>query len=87
MRTIINYIHIWTEPFRQWLAYVIFPEISFYMEAIKRMAKIDENLRCIEALGSAESTCSEWAIETIRIKLASLEDIMSKFDDMDEPPF
>lgn len=89
MKSLINYINFWTERQREWLAWKIFPEFGFYMEAVKRMAEIDENERCLKALNDADSACSDWAIEQIRIKYSSLEDIMKKFkeDGYDEPPF
>lgn len=89
MKTIKNYLLAWTEDFREWLAWKIFPEQSFYIEAIKRLAEIDENERCKKALDDADSACSGWAIDVIGIKYSSLEDIMKKFkeDGFDEPPF
>lgn len=90
MDTLIkNYINSWTEPFREWLAWKIFPEQSFYIEAVKRMAEIEENERCVKALDDADSACAGWAIETIRIKFTSLTDLMGDWEQAwkDEPPF
>ncbi len=77
------------ERFREWLAWKIFPEFGLYMEATKRASALEENFRCLDALDEADSACSEWAKETIRIKLHSLEDIMKKFEEegYEEPPF
>lgn len=89
MRTINNYISIWTEEFREWLAWKIFPEFGFYMEATRRMAEIDENRRCVQALKDADSACEGWAVETIEIKLTSLSEMLNKFreEGFEEPPF
>lgn len=89
MRTIKNYVLAWTENFREWLAWKIFPEYSFYAEATKRIAEISENERCKKALSDSDSACSDWAIEVIRIKYISVEDIIKKFreEGFNEPPF
>lgn len=90
MDTLIkNYINSYTETFREWLAWKIFPEQDFYIEAIKRMAEYDENVRCVKALEDADSACSGWAVETIKIKLNSLNDLMKRLEEegYDEPPF
>ena len=85
----LNWFWNYSERFREWLAWKIFPEFSFYTEAFKRLAEIEENERCLQALEDADSACSEWAKETIRIKYSSLEDIMKKFKEegFEEPPF
>ncbi len=75
----------WEEKFREWLAWKIFPEQGIYIEAIKRMAQVEENERCIKILEDSESGCSEWAIHTIKIKYTNLMDILDKYKD--EPPF
>lgn len=90
MDTLIkNYLSAWTETFREKLAWKIFPEQDFYIEAIKRMAELDENIRCVKALEDADSACSGWAVETIKIKLTNITDIVGLWDDAwkDEPPF
>lgn len=86
MRTIKNYLYDWTESFREWLSWKIFPEQSFYIEAIKRLAQFDENTRCVEALEEADSACSGWAVETIKIKLVPIHDLFKDLD-LEEPPF
>ncbi len=89
MKTVLRYIESYTENLREWLAWKIFPEFGFYMEAVKRVGEIEENDRCLKALDDADSACSEWAKEAIRIKYHSLEDIMEKFKEQgfDEQPF
>ena len=91
MRTIRNYAYAWTEDFREWLAWKIFPEFGFYMEAMKRMAEIDENERCKKALEDADSACSGWAVDVIGIKYTSvfLQDMYKEFKEqgLEEPPF
>lgn len=89
MNTIKNYLNFWTEDFREWLAWKIFPEFNMYMELIKRIAEMDENDRCIKALQDADSACEGWAVETIRIKYVGFEEMYKKFKDegFDEPPF
>ena len=92
MDTLIkNYLYAWTETFREWLAWKIYPEHGFYLEALKRMTEIDENDRCVKALEDADSACSGWAVETIKIKLVSLnlDEIMTRWaeEGYDEPPF
>jgi hypothetical protein len=79
----------WTEDVREWLAWRIFPEQAFYMEAVRRMAQIDENLRCVQALKDADSACEGWAVETIEIKLTNLDHILKRFEEegYEEPPF
>jgi hypothetical protein len=60
-----------------------------YLEVVKRVAEIDENLRCVEALKNADSACEGWAVETIRIKFVGLEEVYNNLKDegFDEPPF
>lgn len=89
MNTIKNYLYAWTEGFREWLAWKIFPEQSFYIEAIKRMAEIDENERCKKALDDADSACSAWAINVIEIKYTSLSDLRKDLglDGIEDFPF
>lgn len=90
MDTLIkNYLYAWTETFREWLAWKIYPEHGFYLEALKRMTEIDENSRCVKALEDADSACSGWAVETIKIKFVNLDDIMTRWaeEGYDEPPF
>lgn len=83
-----NYINGWTEPFREWLAWKIFPEFGIYMEAAKRMGQIDENLRCIDALENADSACSGWAVETIGTKTTPFAEMMKRLEEeFGEPPF
>ena len=87
----INYFSMYSEKFREWLAYKIFPELDLYTTAIKRLAEIDENDRCVKALQDADSTCSDWAVDVIKIKFVSVFwDEMSKNlkeQGYDEPPF
>ena len=88
MRTIKNYIYAWTEDFREWLAWRIFPEQAFYMEAVRRMAQLDENRRCVQALKDADSACEGWAVDTIEIKLTSLDHIIKNLEkEYGEAPF
>lgn len=89
MRVIKNYISAWTEEFREWLAWKIFPEMGFYMEATRRMAQIDENRRCVEALQAADSACEGWAVGVIEIKLTTIDVILEKLkqEGFEEPPF
>ena len=89
MRIIKNYVLAWTENFREWLAWKIFPELGFYIEAIKRMAEVDENERCKQALEDADSACSGWAVDVIGIKYTSLDSLMNRFreEGFEEPPF
>lgn len=84
-----NYLYSWTEGLRERLAWKIFPEIDMYLEVVKRVAEIDENLRCVEALKNADSACEGWAVETIRIKFVGLEEVYNNLKDegFDEPPF
>ena len=84
-----NYIGGWTENFREWLAWKIFPEFGMYTEVFKRVGEIEENERCIQALEEADSACSGWAVDTIKIKYTSLQEILNKLkeDGYDEPPF
>lgn len=92
MDTLIkNYLYAWTETFREKLAWKIYPEHGFYLEALKRMAEIDENDRCVKALEDADSACSGWAVETIKIKFVSVfwDDVKKDFEreGYDELPF
>lgn len=91
LRTIKNYISAYTEDARGWLSWKLYPEQIFYMEAVKRMAEIDENARCVKALEEADSACSGWAVETIKIKFVSLfwDDLKKDFEEAgyEEPPF
>jgi hypothetical protein len=89
MRVINNYLRSWTESLRESLAWKIFPEMNFYIEAARRMAQLDENRRCVKALQDADSACEGWAVDTIEIKLNSLDIILKKFKEegFDEPPF
>jgi hypothetical protein len=89
MDTLIkNYINAWTEPFREWLAWKIFPEQGFYTEAVRRLAQLDENRRCVQALKDADSACEGWAVDTIEIKLTSLDTILKNLEEeFGEPPF
>jgi hypothetical protein len=88
INTIRNYIDSYTENFREWLAWKIFPEFEIYMEAAKRIGEIDENLRCTDALENADSACSGWAVETIGKRTSPLADIMKRLgDEFGEPPF
>jgi hypothetical protein len=83
-----NYVSAWTEDFREWLAWKIFPEQAFYMEAVRRMAEIDENFRCIDALEEADSACSGWAVEVIKVKLTPLAEMMKQLEEeYGETPF
>lgn len=85
----INWIKDITENYREKIAWRLFPEFGFYVEAIKRMGAIEENERCIAELEKADSTCSEWAQEVIAIKYVSLEDILRRLKDegFEEQPF
>ena len=91
MAVIKNYLYGWTEGFREWLAWKIFPEFGMYQIITKRMAEIDENERCKKALEDADSACSGWAVEVIGIKYSSvfLEDMYKDFKEqgLEEPPF
>ncbi len=80
-----NWVSALTEDARGWLSWKIYPEQVFYMEAVKRMAELDENNRCVKALEDSDSACSGWAIETIKIKLVNLEDLFKDLD-LEEPP-
>ena len=84
-----NYLYGWTEGFREWLAWNIFPEIDMYLQVVKRIAEVDENARCVKALQDADSACEGWAVETIRIKYTVLEDMYKQFKEegFEEPPF
>ena len=83
-----NYINGWTENFREWLAWKLFPEFDFYMEAAKRMGQIDENFRCVKALEEADSACSGWAVNVIKVKLTPFAELMKQIeDDFDDTPF
>lgn len=84
----INYVRGYTETFREWLAWKIFPEFGIYMEAAKRMGEIDENLRCVDALENADSACSGWAVDTIKVKMTPLAEIMKELEkEYGETPF
>lgn len=88
MKTVKNYIYAWTENFREWLAWKIFPEQAFYMEAVRRMAQLDENRRCVKALQDADSACEGWAVDTIEIRLTSLDHIIKNLEkEFGESPF
>ncbi len=89
MNIIKNYILNWTEDFREWLAWKIFPEMNMYLDLVKRIAEMNENDRCIRALQDADSACEGWAVETIKIKYTTLEDMYKKFKEegFEEPPF
>ena len=84
-----NYLASWTEGFREWLAWKVFPELSLYVEAIKRLSQIDENDRVVQILSESDSACSEWAIDLVEIKYGTLQGMIDKFkeDGFDEPPF
>lgn len=90
MRKITNYIYWYTEKYREWLAWKIFPEFDMYITVIKRMTEIDENERCKKALEEADSACSGWAVDVIGIKYRSvfLEDMYKDFKEqgLEEPP-
>lgn len=79
----------WTENFREWLSWKIFPEQGLYIEAIKRLAQIDENTRVVQVLENSDSACADWAIDLVEIKYSSLNDMLKKFKEegFDEPPF
>lgn len=84
----MNYVRGYTETFREWLAWKIFPEFGIYMEAAKRMGEIDENLRCVDALENADSACSGWAVDTIKVKMTPLAEIMKELEkEYGETPF
>jgi hypothetical protein len=74
-----NYLYDWTERVRERIAFKIFPEFNMYITAIQRMAETEENLRCIDALENADSVCADWAIETIKIKYLTWEEIKDKY--------
>jgi hypothetical protein len=83
----MNYINSWTESFREWLAYKIFPEFDIYLEVARRVGEIDENRRCIKALQEADSACEGWAVETITVK-SKLSEIMKELEkEYGETPF
>jgi hypothetical protein len=89
MRTLRNYLEGWTEPFREWLAWKLFPEFGFYIEAYKRMGEVDENERCLRVLEESGSKNAAWAQELISIKYVTIETILKKLKEegFDEPPF
>lgn len=88
MNTLKNYLSGWSEDFREWLAWKIFPEFGVYMEAAKRMGEIDENFRCVDALENADSACSGWAVDVIKVKLTPLAELMKQLEEeYGEPPF
>jgi hypothetical protein len=88
IRVINNYLRSWTENLRENLAWKIFPEQAFYMEAVRRMAQLDENRRCVKALQDADSACEGWAVDTIEIKLTNLDHIIKNLEkEYGEPPF
>jgi hypothetical protein len=83
-----NYLYGWTENFREWLAWKIFPEFDFYMEAAKRVGEIDENLRCIDALENSDSACSSWAVEVIGTRTTPFAELMKRLEEeYGETPF
>ena len=67
------------EGIRSWIAYRIFPELNLYMEASKRIGAVEENNRCIKALEDGDSACSDWAIDVIRIKYITWDEIKEKY--------
>lgn len=85
-RTISNYFNAFTEDARGWLSWKLYPEQVFYMEAVKRLAELEENERCVKALEEADSACSGWAVETIKIKLTPINDFFKDLG-LEEPPF
>lgn len=85
-RTIRNYISAFTEDARGWLSWKIYPEQVFYMEAVRRVAELEENERCVKALEDADSACAGWAVETIQIKLTPMNDLFKDLG-LEEPPF
>lgn len=86
LRVISNWVNALTENARGWLSWKLYPEQVFYMEAVKRVAELEENERCVKALEDADSACSGWAVETIKIKLTPLNDLFKDLG-LEEPPF
>jgi len=77
-----------TEGPRSWLSWKIFPEQFLYMEAVKRIAELEENDRIVKLLHDSDSACSEWAIDTVRVKLSPLEDMLKELEEKyGEAPF
>jgi hypothetical protein len=79
----MNWILDKTEVIREAIAYWLFPELGFYIKAIKRMAEIDENGRVVQVLEGSDSACADWAINLVEIKYIKY-DSMSSFLDSDE---
>jgi len=88
IKTIINYINSRTEDFRERLAWKIFPEFGIYIEIAKLIGADVNNLKNIELLREADSSCSEWAIDIITPKQYGVSDFNDMFLNNDEePPF
>lgn len=74
------------EIFREWLAWKIFPELGMYIKVIKRFSAMEENDRVVKLLEEADSACSGWAVETVRIKYKTIdiESLTELLDDASE---
>lgn len=61
------------EIFREWLAWKIFPELGMYIKVIKRFSAMEENDRIVKLLEEADSVCSGWAVDVVKIKYKTLD--------------
>jgi hypothetical protein len=69
------------EMFREWLAHKIYPEIDLYIKIARRLGAVAENDRVVDILENADSACSSWAVEQIKIKYIPIEDVFKDLPD------
>lgn len=79
-----DYLDMQFERFREWLAFKIYPEMSFYMKLSNRIGSIQENDRIIELIEQSKLKNKKAVIDLVGTKYLPLNDIIERLDDASE---
>jgi hypothetical protein len=72
------------ESFREWLAFSIYPEFSFYNKVSKVMGELNENERIVELIEQSAFKNKKAIIDLIETKYTPLNDVIERLDDASE---